>query len=111
MRWDDADGVKSTTLSYLGLDGAGSSHTFPGIFIDSPDNSHYIGVQRNAPAGAFVFADYYVGFIWEVCVWSGYRTPAPIPNETNCGPNQATTSPEGLCLNNCEWDQFYDSDT
>lgn len=83
------------------------------MITDDPSNSKLIGAENNVETpGAFVKRNFYAGIIWEFCLYSTYIVDHdPYIGGDDCDDNECTNCPPGICLIDCEWDEFLDTST
>lgn len=87
----------------------------PMMFTDDPTHGKLIGAENNVEMpGSFVKKTFYVGMLWNFCVYGTYKEPHDefIAPPDSCGVNECVDCPAGPeCLIDCEWNEFRDPDT
>jgi hypothetical protein len=79
------------------------------MFVDSTSNNHLIGAENNVvSAGSFTKQNFYLGFIWQICVYANYNSQfGPLLG----GPgdlNECNICPSDKDLIDCAWNEYRD---
>ena len=101
--WEKDDNQSTIAISRNNQTSATVSYDKP--FLDSKEYNHYIGVEEVVPqANNLVKTGHYSGFIYEFCLYTTNEQLIPIGDP--CGENECQFCPVGVCLIDCERDQF-----
>ena len=123
VQWDS---TLLQTFARLWSDNVTRGHSqFNAVVADSPNYQHFIGVEQDTLDSGPVFAGFYHGFIYQLCVYNYPRLDftddidpdGPCPTGSYCSGGKVGACPneegsdEPYCLINCEWNQFLDGDS